>query len=106
MKSLSFLTQARVIFVGSLLTIVCWATQAQQMVHRYSFDQDAADLVGDAHGELVGDATITDGAVVLSGTKPSYVNLPNDLVANLTNATFVIWTSWAGGPVWTRIWDF
>src|SRR6266567_777301 len=84
----------------------CCRVCAQQMIHRYSFDADARDLIGGADAELVGDATVNNGAVLLSGNKPSYVNLPNDLFVNLTNVTFEIWVTWNGGPVWQRIWDF
>jgi len=76
-----------------------------RLEHRYSFDADAADLVGSAHGELMGNAVIQNGAVLLDGTD-AYVNLPNDLVRNLTNATLEVWTTWNGGPIWQRIWDF
>ncbi|HAV62173.1 MAG TPA: hypothetical protein DCY13_07385, partial [Verrucomicrobiales bacterium] len=77
---------------------------AQNLVHRYSFDVDARDLVGTAHGEFVGTASVESRAAVLTGVKPSYVNLPNDLVINLTSASFVVWVTWNGGPVWQRIW--
>ncbi|MFO1501717.1 MAG: LamG domain-containing protein [Verrucomicrobiota bacterium] len=103
-------------FISRLLTLsLGWAlacllstrtSYSQQPIHRYSFDVDAQDVVGTAHGELVGDATIVDGAVRLSGQKPSYVNLPNDLVTTLTNATLEVWLSWSGGAAWQRIWDF
>ncbi|MCW5557557.1 MAG: hypothetical protein KIT22_06980 [Verrucomicrobiae bacterium] len=75
--------------------------------HRYSFDTDASDSAGDAHGELLGNAVIQRGAVVLDGTN-SYVNLPNDLVQGLTNATFEVWTTWNSGNSgnWQRIIDF
>ncbi len=79
---------------------------APVLLHRYSFTSDASDSVGDADGTLVGDATIADGAAVLSGVKPSYVDLPNDVVDGLTDVTFEIWLTWNGGPVWQRIWDF
>ncbi len=74
--------------------------------HRYTFATDATDTVGGANGELVGDASIENGTVVLTGNKPSYVNLPNDLFTNFTDVTFEIWVTWKGGGVWQRIWDF
>jgi hypothetical protein len=94
-----------------LLPLVLWlfalsGASGQQLLHRYSFDADATDVIGGADGQLVGDATIAGGAVVLSGNKPSYVNLPNDLVASLSNVTFEIWVIWNGGSPWQRIWDF
>jgi hypothetical protein len=75
------------------------------LLHRYSFAADASDSAGDADGELVANATISNGAVVLDGVE-GYVNLPNDLVAGLTNATFEIWTTWNGGANWQRMIDF
>src|SRR6187401_927298 len=105
MKFQTLPTRTRLL-IGTLFLLVCLSVRGQQMIHRYSFDQDANDSIGDAHGELMGDATIENGAVVLSGNKPSYVNLPNDLVMNLTNVTFELWVSWGGGPAWQRIWDF
>ncbi|HAV62172.1 MAG TPA: hypothetical protein DCY13_07380, partial [Verrucomicrobiales bacterium] len=74
--------------------------------HRYSFTIDASDSAGGASGTLMGDAAIEDGQVILSGNKPSYVNLPNNLFMNLTDVTLEIWLTWQGGPVWQRIWDF
>jgi hypothetical protein len=87
-------------------TIQVVAPKPPVLIHRYTFTADASDSVGAANGELVGDAMVTNGVVILSGNKPSYVNLPNDLVSNLTDVTFEIWLNWNGGPVWQRIWDF
>ena len=49
---------------------------------------------------------VANGSVVLTGTKPCYVNLPNDLFTNLTDVTLEVWVTWAGGGPWQRIWDF
>src|SRR6266480_706564 len=95
-----------IVWCALLATSFCCRVSAQQMIHRYSFDADARDLIGGADAELVGDATLDNGAVNLSGNKPSYVNLPNDLFVSLTNVTFEIWVTWNGGPGWQRIWDF
>jgi hypothetical protein len=89
---------------SQLIQIV--APKAPVLLHRYSFTSDASDSVGHADGQLVGDASITNHAVLLSGNKPSYVDLPNDLVSNLTDVTFEVWLTWNGGAVWQRIWDF
>src|SRR6476660_8847367 len=88
--------RVRALLVSFFLLMAPAASRGQQLLHRYSFDDDGRDLVGGADGELMGDAAIADGAVVLSGNKPSYVNLPNDLFKTLTNVTFEIWVSWAG----------
>src|SRR6476661_7382146 len=99
MKSRNFFPHARALLVFVILLGATMGSRGQQLIHRYSFDDDARDVVGGADGELMGDAMIADGAVILSGNKPSYVNLPNDLFKTLTNVTFEIWVSWAGGPV-------
>jgi hypothetical protein len=76
------------------------------LIHRYSFSTNAADSVGSADGILVGDAALNGGAVILSGHKPSYVDLPNNLVDTLTDATFELWVIWDGAGIWERIFDF
>lgn len=81
------------------------STNAQELIHRYSFDSDASDLVGTAHGGLGGNATIVNGAVALDGVD-ALVDLPNDLVAELTNVTFEIWATWNGGPPYQSLISF
>lgn len=78
------------------------------LLHRYSFDGGgtvAVDSVGDANGAIVG-ATAKDGKVTFDGTTVSYVDLPNGLISSLTDASFEVWLTWAGGSNWQRIFDF
>jgi hypothetical protein len=87
---------------------------APKLIHRYSFAADAKDSVGTANGTLVGGATISGGAVVLPGGVSSsdasvaYVDLPNNLLTNITAVTFEAWAteSETGSGTWARIWDF
>lgn len=88
--------------VVATLTVV---RAAPALTHRWTFDTDASDAVGGAHGELVNGAVIRDGAVVLDGTN-QYVNLPNDLFTNHTSASFEAWVADDGTAGWGRIWDF
>ncbi len=76
------------------------------LVNRYSFATDASDSVGGQHGTLVGGAVITNGAVVMDGIKPGYVNLPNGLGATLTNYSIETWVTVAATHDWQRIFDF
>jgi hypothetical protein len=84
------------------------------LVHRYDFEGSGTavmDRVGSAHGAVVGSATLSkvDGKGVLvlgGGTSGAYVNLPNELLSSLTNATLEAWVTWAGGSGWQRIFDF
>ena len=84
------------------------------LVHRYRFDPAAPlrDSVGGADATAVG-ATFSDGAAVLAETSPGqYIDLPNGLLAGLSNASFEVWVSWdvsnpsATTAQWQRIFDF
>jgi len=84
------------------------------LVHRYDFEGTGAavmDRAGSAHGTLVGGATLSKlagkGVVDLSGgaTGP-YVDLPNGIVSQLSDASFEAWVTWRGGNNWQRILDF
>jgi Concanavalin A-like lectin/glucanases superfamily len=80
------------------------------LVHRYRFlgsGTQATDSVGTAHGKIVNTTLSGSGTVVLAGgTSDQYVDLPNDLVHTLGNATFEAWITWQGGNAWQRIFDF
>jgi hypothetical protein len=79
------------------------------LVHRYSFQGNGTrvvDSVGSANGSLENGAVL-DGAghASLDGVD-DYVNLPNGLLSDLTDATLVAWVVWNGGPCWQRVFDF
>jgi hypothetical protein len=80
------------------------------LVHRYMFDGTgtvATDSIGSANGTIM-NATLTGtGSLVLAGgTTDQFVDLPNGIIKSLTNATFEVWLTWAGGGNWQRIFDF
>ena len=79
-------------------------TFAANLVHHYPFTTDASDIVGGANGQLEGGATISGGAVVFNGSS-AYVNLPINLVSNLTSVTFEAWFVDYGSSSWARIYD-
>ena len=73
------------------------------LIHRYSFNETsgtiAQDSVGGADGSLRGSATFDgSGNVVLSGTSGTYVSLPGNLLAGLTNVTIEAWVTNAPSP--------
>jgi len=85
----------------------CTALKAA-LRHRYTFEANGAaapDSIGDADATIVG-TTATGGRVVFDGSAAAYVDLPNGTISALTNASFEIWLSWAGGNIWQRIFDF
>lgn len=79
------------------------------LLHRYSFDDTgtiAADSRGAAHGTVMG-GTQAGGVVTLAGLQSEqYVDLPNDVLAGLVDASFEVWTTWGGGEPWQKIFDF
>jgi hypothetical protein len=94
--------------VDSAATASCIGLQ-NALVHRYSFEGNAMDSVGSAHGELMGGATVSGGALNLAGAKVGqYVNLPNGLISTLTDVTVEAWVTWTGsaGGMWQRVFDF
>jgi hypothetical protein len=69
------------------------------------------DVVGSAHGEVVGGAELSliagKGVLVLGGgTSGSYVSLPNGMISSLSDASFEMWVTWGGGNAWQRLFDF
>ncbi len=79
------------------------------LLHRYSFDETGTtilDSVSATDGLLVGGASLDgSGTMTLDGSD-DYVDLPNGMISTLTDATFVVWTTWAGGAGYERIFDF
>ncbi|MBW8863844.1 MAG: hypothetical protein JF609_02780, partial [Verrucomicrobia bacterium] len=73
------------------------------LIHRYSFNESsgtiAHDSVGGVNGTLNGGA-IFDGSghVVLNGTSGTYVSLPGNLLAGLSNVTLEAWVTNAVSP--------
>ena len=70
------------------------------LVHSWTFDDGTADdIVGDANGTLVGDATVVDGQLVLDGDG-DWMDMPGDVIAMNTFEGLTIeiqFTSVAGG---------
>ncbi|HLJ92701.1 MAG TPA: LamG domain-containing protein [Gemmataceae bacterium] len=97
-----------------LAAIALWlavpALSQADIIHRYSFTNDASDSVGGEDGILMGNAAITsDGQVALDGTAGTYVQLPiGDTLAALSNCSFETWVTWdhSPGQSWSRIFDF
>ena len=76
------------------------------LAHRYSFTSNVWDSIGMAHGTLMGNATITNNALVLNGTTGSYVNLPGGLVSGSAAATIEFWATFGANASWARVFDF
>jgi hypothetical protein len=73
------------------------------LIHRYSFNETsgttAHDSVGGADGTVHGSAVFDgNGRVVLNGTSGTYVALPGNLLAGLTNVAIETWVTNATSP--------
>jgi Glycosyl hydrolases family 43/Concanavalin A-like lectin/glucanases superfamily len=76
------------------------------LAHRYSFTSNAWDSIGMAHGTLMGDAFVTNGALHLTGTSGGYVNLPGGLVSGSSAVTIEFWAAFGVNGNWARVFDF
>ena len=81
------------------------------LIHRYSFEGTgtiAFDAKGAAHGTIIGTELTNQGYLSLDGkaTTAQYVDLPDQLISGLADATFEAWITWQGGDVWQRVFDF
>jgi Bacterial Ig-like domain (group 2) len=63
------------------------------LIHRYSFTNEANDSVGSANGTLTGDATVSGGYLVLDGTQGSSVTLPAGILSGLDEVTIEAWAT-------------
>jgi alpha-L-fucosidase len=73
------------------------------LIHRWNFNEAAgtvaSDSVGGANGALIGSATFDgNGRVFLNGTSGTYVSLPANLIAGLTDVTIEAWVTNATSP--------
>ena len=81
------------------------------LIHRYSFDGagiTVTDSVGAADGVVIGAAELSgQGELELAGgDSGQYVDLPNELIRTLENATLEAWLVWNGGGPSQRVFDF
>jgi hypothetical protein len=91
------------------LTVAVIAADAQaELRNRYSFSGDANDSIGGKNGTLIGQATISNGALNLNGTTSTYLSLPGGLLPTGANdaVTVETWLSTGVNGPWARIFDF
>lgn len=92
----------RIIATLAISTICAAPLSAQALVHRYSFNGNAADSVGTADGTVVGAVSLAaapgvNGAAIFAGgtssASPGYIQLPVSAVSGLQNATVEVFTT-------------
>jgi len=93
------------------------ANAATNLIHRYSFNEPigsttVTDSVRGSNGvarvltTTVGSVPTFDGTQVTLDGVGGYIDLPNRMLAGLTNVTFEFWTTYASGGTWARVLDF
>jgi hypothetical protein len=76
------------------------------LAHRYSFTTNIWDSIGMAHGTLVGNATVTNDALQLTGVAGDYVNLPGGLVSGSSALTVEFWATFGANGNGAQVFDF
>ncbi len=79
---------------------------ANFLAHRYSFNGDANDSIGTAHGTNFGNVTFSDGSLVLDGSEETYVQLPGGLLSGLNSVTVDFWAMFGTTAGNSRVFDF
>src|SRR5260370_42706602 len=96
--------------------VVCCAS-AQNLIHRYSFNDPAgsstfADSVASATGMLNNSASANPNSAYLNGSQlqldgtGGYAVLPPALIRTNTQAAVEFWASYSNNMVWTRTFAF
>jgi len=76
------------------------------LLHRWSFNSDANDSIGNANASLANGAVLGGGVVSLDGTD-QYVALPiQDTLSTRSSSTIEIWMTLDSFSTWARIFDF
>jgi arabinan endo-1,5-alpha-L-arabinosidase len=99
----SFRVFGRALSGAEIQTLAC---AHPALAHRYSFTNNVWDAIGMAHGTLMGNAVVTNGALLLNGTPGGYVNLPGGLLSGSAAATMEFWTTFGTNGNWARVFDF
>ena len=83
---------------------------ANYLAHRWSFTSNTWDSIGNTWGTNFGNATVTNGVLMLDGTTNTYMQLPGGLFQGLQAATFDFWASYGaisgGSGNNDRVFDF
>jgi hypothetical protein len=98
----SFRIFGRALSAGEIRDLA-WAHPA--LAHRYSFASNAWDSIGMAHGTLMGNATVTNNALKLTGVSGGYVSLPGGLVSGSSAVTIEFWATFGVNGNWARVFD-
>jgi hypothetical protein len=76
------------------------------LTHRYTFNTNAEDVVGNSDAILHGNATVTNGQVVLDGSADTYVELPAAILEGYDAVTIDTWVTFRDAATWARLWYF
>jgi hypothetical protein len=116
MKTPPFLTRLLPSLVAAgIITTAFSASSATNLIHRYSFNEPLGSTTvidsirgsnGVARATPVGSVPTFDGSQVTLDGGGGYIDLPNRMLAGLTNVSFEFWVTWTTGGTWARLLDF
>ena len=79
------------------------------LAHRYSFSTNGPsavwDSIGMAHGTLMGNATVANNALKLTGASGGYANLPAGLASGCSVVTLEFWATFGVNSNYARVFD-
>lgn len=76
------------------------------LTHRYDFNANSNDMIGNKHAQLMGNAQLLNGQLVLDGTAGTYADLGAGVVTGLVALTVETWASFGPNQNWVRLYDF
>ena len=91
---------------GTAAFLLCSFTAHSELIHRYTFELDASDSVGTAHGTLAGGAAVQNGGVLLDPGLDSHVVLPPEILGDAEAVTIEAWATFGASGNWARLFDF
>lgn len=73
--------------IASTVFLSTAGAHAATLIHAYDFNLDSSDSIGNAHGQLIGNAVIQDGELVLDG-QGSFLQFNSGIVPTLDSYSF------------------
>jgi uncharacterized protein len=95
----------RSLFVSAFAVALGCAPAGATLVDRYSFTTAGTDSVGGKNATLQGGATVSGGALQLSGAS-EYASIPGLNINSFSGLTIEVWFTLGANPQWSRIFDF
>lgn len=103
----------RLFVIAAAAVSACALTAQAGLTHRYSFDTNADDSVGTAHGTLVNSATVSGGVLNFNNpnfsgpsTTGGYLNISPSVLPTTGSMTIEQWFTFGGSGFFTEAYAF